>query len=44
LGIIYYSYENEKYSKEKEKTQSEVKGSPLCLSPASERFAPAGLF
>jgi len=24
--------------------QSGVKGSPPCLSPASERFAPAGLY
>jgi len=30
--------------KKKEKTQDEVKGSPSCLSPASERFAPAGLY
>jgi hypothetical protein len=44
LAITYYSYENEKYSKEIKKMQSGVKGSPPCLSPASERFAPAGLY
>jgi len=31
LAITYYSYENEKYSKEKKKVQDEVKGN---LHPA----------